>query len=267
MVHDTVVILITQLTSILCVGICFTIAVVEFATSFKDSDKAFVKLTSITTIDAEFAKMTRRIKEALHKNEISVTELIEQLCATSAVHNKKVPIFDEDMYEKSIDELWRKLKNFWNIFDYDLLILVINLSECTEAKEILDNFLEKIDPCALDVDLVLHCEVFKKETWPLLRIKVNTERCTPDVKNKVKDVVSKMYNLQKYALRFTGIKEGCVEFVYSISRALASYLLEFRVTGNIMTDFVSNNIICLQINDMRLKVPPSIPKMVSSGDT
>ena len=246
---------------------CLTVAIIESTTSFKGCDKAFDKLTSLTKIDVEFAKMTTRIKEALHKNKISVSELIERLCTTSAVRNKKVPIFDEDMYKKSIDELWRKLNNFWNIFDYDLLILVIDLSECAEAQEILDKFLEKIDPCALDVDLVLHCEVFKKETWPLLRIKVNTEKCTPDVKNKVKDIVSKMYDLQKYALQFAGIKEGCIEFVYCISKAVMSYLLEFKVTGSMMSDFVSNNIICLQINDMILKVPLSIAKMVSSGYT
>jgi len=208
--------------------------------------------------------MTTRIKGALklHKNK-SITELIEQLCATSAVRNKKVPIFDEDMYEKSVDELWRKLKNFWNIFDYDLLILVIDLSECAEAQEILDKFLEKIDPHALDVDLVLHCEAFNKETWPQLRIKINTENCTPAIKSEVKDIVSKRYDLEKYALQFIGIKEGCIEFVYHISKALISYLLEFKVTGSIMTDFAAHNIICLQINDMMLNVPSSIAKMVS----
>ena len=62
--------------------------------------------------------MTTRIKEALHKNNISVAVLVEQLCAVSAVSNKKVPIFDEDMYEKitSVDELWRKLKKLLEYF-------------------------------------------------------------------------------------------------------------------------------------------------------
>ncbi|XP_065886043.1 uncharacterized protein [Dysidea avara] len=225
----------------------------------KDCKQVTVKLTNFDKIEVEFAKMTTRIKEALHKNNISVAVLVEQLCAVSAVSNKKVPIFDEDMYEKitSVDELWRKLKNFWNIFDYDLLILVIDLTECEEAQDILDEFLAKIDLSALeDVGLVLHYKIYQEElTQPVMRIKVNSEKCTIDVKNKVKKIVSKKFNLQEYALYFKGIKEGCFELFYHVSQAVVSYLLEFNVSGSNMDDFAYQNIMSIQINDhMLLKV-------------
>ena len=216
----------------------------------KDPHKALDRLTSFQRLDIEFAKMTARIKRALYSNKISVDLLIDQLCATSAVESKKIPIFDEDMHDKvkSIDGLWRKLK--WNIFDYDLLILIVDFTDCAEAQEILDNFLARIDPTALDLDLVLNCEVYKEKTWPVLRIKVNAAKCTLDVKNKVKEIVSKRYDLQKYALHFIGIKEGCIEFVYHISKAVQRYLLEFKVNTSIKTDFAEHNIISLHINEI-----------------
>jgi len=241
-----------------------TLAIFEIIPSSEDSDKVFVddKFTSLRKIEVEFAKMTTRIKETLHKNNISVSVLIEQLCAISAVSNKKVPIFDEDVSEniKSFDELWRKLRKFWNIFDYDLLISVVDLTECSEAQEILDTFLAKIDLSALEnvVGLVLDCE----ETWPLLRIKVNAEKCTLDVQHKVKDIISKKYDLQKYTLHFTGIKEGCFLFIYNISKAVKSYLLQYEITDGIMADFAAHNIISLQIDDMILNVPSSTANMV-----
>jgi len=60
--------------------------------------------------------------------------------------------------------------------------------------------LSKIDPSAIeDVNLMLHCKV---EEWvgllePVLRIKVNAEECTLNVKKDVEKTVSKIYNLDK----------------------------------------------------------------------
>ena len=219
------------------------------------------KLTSLNKIEVEFAKMTDKIKEALCNNNISVTSLVEQLCAISAVRSKKVPIFDEDVFEKvkSIYELWRKLRKFWNIFDYDILIFVIDISECIEAQEILNNFLARIDLSAFeDMGLVLHYIIYEEELMqPLLRIKVNTEKCTLGIKNKVKEIVSKKFNLEEYSLRFNGIKDGCIEFVYYLSKAMVSYLLEYQVTGSTMADFAAHNIVSFQIGDMKLNVPTS----------
>ncbi|XP_065885126.1 protein NLRC5-like isoform X2 [Dysidea avara] len=239
---------------------------IETSIASKDSVQAHVMLKSFDEIDAEFAKMTTEIKAALHKNNISVAVLIEELCATSAVSSKKVPIFDENISEKvkSIDALWRILKRFWNILDYDILKLVIKLADCSEAQKILENFLAKIDLSALEDDgLVLHYKVYEEKlTQPVLRVKVNAEKCTVDIKEKVKILISNEFQLKIYSLRLKGIKEGCVEFTYHISKAVMSYLLEFKVTGSIMADFVSQSIISLQINsDMRLNVPTKVSDM------
>ena len=135
--------------------------------------------------------------------------------------------------------------------------MVIDLTECEEAQDILDEFLAKIDLSALeDVGLVLHYKIYQEElTQPVMRIKVNSEKCTIDVKNKVKKIVSKKFNLQEYALYFKGIKEGCFELFYHVSQAVVSYLLEFNVSGSNMDDFAYQNIMSIQINDhMLLKV-------------
>ena len=79
------------------------------------------------------------------------------------------------------------------------------------------------------VDLVLHCRV---EHWegslkPVLRIKVNAEKCSLDVVQNAKRIVSENFNLQKYhSLRFKGIKEGCIELLYFISKAMMMHFLQ-----------------------------------------
>ena len=218
--------------------------------------------------------MTNKIKQALINNNVDVASLIEQLCTISAVKNKNVPIFDEDVFKniKSIDEFWRKLIiKFLNIFDYDLLQYIVEISDCVEAQAILKDFLLRIDPSVIkDVDLVLHC---KEECWegslrPVLRIKVNTEECTLNTKKMVEKAVSEAYKLEKYALHLQSIKDGCIELLYYISKPLKYYLLQFEITEKVKAGFLAHHIVSLHIDKlelMELMHPPKANIKVSNN--
>ena len=196
-------------------------------------------------IQIQFAIMTERIKQALIDNKVEVDKLINQLCTISAVKNKKVPIFDNDVFEriKSINELWKTLRNFWKIFDYELLEYVVGISECEQARTILKQFLAEIDPSAIKgVNLVLHCVEENQEgaLEPVLRVKVNTEECTADIEEQVKKTISKKFNLDQYALHLCGIKEGCIELLYYISKPLKTYLMKCIISEDIIEEFLAN---------------------------
>ena len=66
-------------------------------------------LTSIRDIENEFAKMTTEVEKALIKAKVDIALLIKRLSTITAVRNKKVPLFDEDVFEKiqSVDDLWK----------------------------------------------------------------------------------------------------------------------------------------------------------------
>ena len=217
-------------------------------------------------LDLEFAKVTGKIKEALCRNNICVHSLVEQLCAMSAVKDKKVPLFDEDVFEKvtTIEELWKILRGYWTIRDYDMLIFVIDIAECKEAKKIFDDFLSTVDTSLLEgIELVLQCKEYDEEGFkPLLRIKVGEKEYTKAIEDKVKEVISAKFNLEKYSLCFKGIKEGCIEIIYEISNALSSYLLQCSISGNDLAKFAAFNILSLHIGDMKLAVPSELGDMV-----
>ena len=215
-------------------------------------------LTRIESIEIEFAKMTIEIKKALISNKVDVEVLIELLCAISAVRNKNVPLFDNDVFEKvkSINDFWKELRGFWTIFDYDVLKYIIEVSQCEKAQKIFEEFLSRIDPSTIeDVDLVLHCteERWKGSLKPVLRIKVKTDKCTLNVKNAVKEIVSKVYELDKFALHFQGIKKGCIELLYHISTPLKLHLLHFEATRSDMDVFVAHDIVSLHVDEHELK--------------
>ena len=227
-------------------------------------------ITGIKQIEVQFVKMTKRIKEALIRNNLNVVSLVEHICTISAVSSKEVPLFDKKDISGEVtlvSEFWKKLKGYWNIFDYELLWHVIEISECREAQDIFEEFLSRIDPSAMeDLDLVPHCRV---EHWegslkPVLRIKINTKKCTLKVKKVVEEVVSKTYQLKKFALHFQGIKEGCFELLYYISQPLKLYFLCFEISENILAEFVANHIISLHIDEFELKVPSKISDITVS---
>ena len=228
------------------------------AVTSTSTEVACEKLTNIQHIEIQFAKMTNRVKQALINNNVDVASLIEQLCAISAVKSKKVPLFDEDVFEriKSIDEFWRKLRSFWNIFDYEFLQCIVKLSDCREAQVIFEEFLSTIDPSAIeDVDLILDCREEHREGLlkSVLRIKVNTDKCTSSIKRKVEEIVSKTYDLDKYALRFQGIKEGCVELLYCISKPLKLHLLQVKISDRvILGEFLAHKITSLHIDEFEV---------------
>ena len=157
-------------------------------------------LTCIEDIELEFAKMTNKIKEELSKyvSDSNVVSLIEQLCAISAVKDRKVPLFGEDIFKRvfNVRSLWQILSGFWSIYDYDILNLVLNIVNCKKADRIFDHFLLQIDPAVIDdVDLVIHCKVYEREfIKPLLRVKVKVDRCSHHHEKEVTKALSETFN-------------------------------------------------------------------------
>ena len=215
-------------------------------------------LTDILDIEIQFTKMANAIRQALISSNVDVFSLIERLCAVSSVKNKMVPLFDENVFEeiKSIDKFWEKLETFWSIFGHELLQCVVDISDCKEAQVILKNFVSRFDFLAIkDADLVLHCELEDHEgsLRPVLRIKIDTEKCTLSMKNDVEEIVSKIYNLNECAACFQGVIEDCNELVYYVSNPLKLYLLQFRVSKSDLAEFLAHKVISLNIDQFELQ--------------
>ena len=224
-------------------------------------------LTTIEDIEVEFAMMTEKIKQALINSKVNVDSLIEQLRAISGVRNRKVPLFDEEVFTKikSVEELWKTLSTFWSIYDYDILRFIVKITKCQDAQRVLENFLSRIDPTIIeDVELVLHCKVEQKEGWPKpkLRIKVNAKRCTCDIIKKVKETVSRDYDLHQYTLSFKCIKEGCIELLFQISKAVVTYLLHCKITRGTLAKFSDCKIINIFVNNIDILVSSYITSLL-----
>ena len=230
------------------------------------------KITNSDDLEMEFAITTNKIKQELCSSHVDVVSVVEQLQVCSAVKDKNIPLFDEEVLENvsTVEKLWQKLNKFWSIFDYDVLRFLLRFAKCKKAVEIFDKFLSRIDVASMeDVDLVLHCKVIESQGLmkPLLRIKVKTEKFTSYTERRVREIVSSKFDLENYSLRFRGIKQGCIELLYKISNATMVYLLQCKLVGYDLKNLAAYDIISFHINNMELKLPSAVDVVCKSVAT
>ena len=210
--------------------------------------------------------MVIEVQGALEKNNINVRNLLIMLRSSSVVRDRKVPLFDSGIFERiaSLDKLFETLSGYWHLFDYDVLMHLIDTAQCEEAKRILyDDFLTSFDSSVIGSHkLILNYDVFKEDSilpgCCTLRVKVKHDKCTAEVVKEVKGLISEHFKLEKYALIFKGIKEGCIELIYQTSHSVKSYMLQYKVTRYDMLHFKTHDIIAFKFENMELNIPEDI---------
>ena len=228
------------------------------------------RLSSIDEIEAEFGIMVAEIQEALENNNINVKKLLIKLKSSSAVRERKIPLFDKDTFNNitSIEKLFETLSNHWHLFDYDVLMYLVKTAGCKEAKRIYDNFLDSFDSSVMNnYRLILKCDEFKEGVIPgtcKLRIKVALDQCTVEIERKVKEIISKHFELENYALVYKGLKQGCIELTYQMSCSVKSYMLQYKLNSNAILQLKIYKIIAIKFDCMEMNIPEDFSVEVHS---
>ena len=145
---------------------------------------------------------------------------------------------------------------------------MVDTTECEAAKKVYDEFLTSFDSSVINnYKLILHAKEFNKESilpgTCKLRVKISQDECNAEIERKVKEILSKHFNLEKYVLVLKGIKKGCTELVYQISSSVKSYILKYKITGYDVLQLKAHMIITLEVdNDVELTIPNEIPNKV-----
>ena len=145
--------------------------------------------------------MVADVQEALENNNINVNKLLIKLKSSSAVRDRKIPLFDKDTFSNitSIEKLFETLSGYWHLFDYDVLMYLVKTAGCEKAKTIYDNFLASFDSSVMsNYQLILQYDEFNKESilpgTCKLHIKVPQDKCTVEVEKKVKKLFQDILN-------------------------------------------------------------------------
>ena len=243
------------------------------------------KLYSFDDIDAEFTNMVIKVQKAFRKNNVDVSELITSLRSSVAVQNRSIPLFD-DIFDKitSIDKLFQMLSGYWHLLDYDVLLHLLRVANCQEAKRIYDDFLDSFDSSVIQDHfdhLICNFQEFTKKSntqaiWfnqesdipgtHTVRVKITLDKSTKIEKEQVKKILSKKYHLKKYALVCKGIKQGCIEVIYQVSLSVKIYMLQYSLSEldiSQLKDHMITDILMDDDGDVNLMIPSAFSKQVN----
>ena len=157
---------------------------------------------------------------------------------------------------KNTVQLFHEITKYCSLYDYELLLAFVESVDCDEAMKLLDDFAEKLKNSILQT-LNLLPELKDPKILPgthKLIIKYIGGKCTLENTKFIRNVLYECFHLKRVSITFVGAEEGCVAFIFQISSAVKSYLLQYKVTTEDVAVLAKHNITHVIIDDQVLKV-------------
>lgn len=218
--------------------------------------RTFVKLTG------KYAAVVRKIMLILEKDDIQ--QLILNLCAADP-DNLTIFSSDEAFSKiKTINELFLWIGRYCSMYDFELLLALVESTGYEEAIKLLDDFAEELRSSVLkDLDLLSEDGAIfdlmpKSHT---LVIKYIGGKCTLKAKDKIQSIIYECLHLRRGSIIFKGVQEGCVAFMYQISTAVKCYLLQIEITATDVTMLAKHSIISIMIDNTELMISSQLKKV------
>ena len=243
--------------------------------------EAFVKLTQHVTVVDVVMKGDEVIKQFNHftlnklrvqypgvlrnlicifkKNQVDIEELITILCFDDVDNNS---IFSTDTAFstiRTVNDLFHRVAQYCKgIYDYQVLVILVQGSGCQEAIEELNRFTKSLQNsilCAIDLmsehGELMHPDDFMPRTYRFV-IEYVGGKCQIGTKEMVQGIVEQCVRLRKGALIFRGFDVGSILFIYQISGVVKEYLLQYHFTKSDFTFLNENRITSLTVDGVTI---------------
>ena len=209
----------------------------------------------VMRLQQKLSQVVRRLIHIFKEKKIDIEDMITILCFHDV---DKKSIFSTDAAFSTIrseKKLFYHVAQYCKgIFDYRILDLLVQASECPEAIKELTDFTESLHNSILaEIDLMsengelLHPDDFMPGTYKFI-IEYVGRKCTIETKEMVQGIVEQSVRLNKGVLIFKGIDSGSILFIYQISEAVKDYLLEYKFTEEEIVFLEGNKITSLMVD-------------------
>ena len=198
--------------------------------------------------------------QIIEGKEFKVQQLINNLCAAD---RNKITVFSTDEVFSKIETypmLSHQISKYCSIYDYELLEAFVESTGCQEAIRVLNTFTHEMHSSILkELDLLSDCgkKLNPDDLMPgtyIFAIKYIGGQCTMKTKRVVQNVICEHFDLQKGTIIFKGIKIASIIFVYQISAAVRSYLLQYQFDKQSLACLAKHNITCLIIDGIEKEI-------------
>ena len=209
----------------------------------------------VTKLRMTYSTVVKRLMHIFKEKKVDIEELITIL-SFDDVDNKSV--FSTDAAFSMIrteNQLFHHVSKYCkSIYDYRILSILVQASECPEAIRELANFTKLLHNSILtEIDLMsehgelLHPDDFMPGTYKFI-IEYVGGKCTIETKEMVQGIVEQSVRLRKGTLIFKGVDVGSILFIYQISEAVKTFLLQYNFTEQDVRFLEGNNITSLIVD-------------------
>ena len=207
----------------------------------------------------KYSKVIRKLIHIFKEKKVDIKELITILCFDDV---DKKSVFSTDAAFTTIRteiQLFHHVAQYCKgIYDYQVLDVLVQASECPEAIKELTDFTESLHNSILtEIDLMsehgelLHPDDFMPGTYKFI-IEYVGGKCKIETKEMVQGIVEQTVRLKKGVLIFKGVDVGSILFIYQISETVKNYLLEYKFTEEDVKFLEGNNITSLTVDGVRI---------------
>ena len=217
------------------------------------------KHNTLIKLKGEYSRVVSQLIDVFTVNNVDVKKLITVLHFNDA---DKISIFSTDTAFSVITtvvELFNHVANYCKgIYDYEVLIMLVQASGSQKAIEELDSFTTKLQNSVLsEIDLMsehgelMHPDDFMPGTYKFI-IQYVGGKCDIRTMKMVKGIVEQCINLKKGVLIFKGFGVGSILFIYQISVIVKDYLLQYNFTKSDFTFLKENRIASLTVDGVTI---------------
>ena len=206
-----------------------------------------------------YSNVIRKLIHIFKEKKVDIQELITIL---SFDDPDKKSVFSTDAAFSTIRteiQLFHHVSQYCKgIYDYQILDILVQASNCPEAIKELTDFTESLHNSILtEIDLMsehgelLHPDDFMPGTYKFI-VEYVGGKCKMGTKEMVQHIVEQSVRLKRGVLIFKGFDVGSILFIYQISEAAKNYLLQYKFTEEDVTFLEGNSIRNLIVDGVRI---------------
>lgn len=207
--------------------------------------------------------MVSRLKKTMEKyindpeNDYSVQDMIISLCSSD--NGLSVFSTDESLRKATtVFEVFLFISQKCSMYDYEVLKIYVNSTDCEEAIQILEDFTTELENSLLkylnllsDDDLNYKSSIFclpsgKKRKLTIECIGTNL-KC--EDKNLIQNIIYEKFGLPPASLQFIAVTDGSVNLIFEMSLIVKEHLLCHKITTVDVSLFIQYWINRLIIDD------------------
>ena len=223
--------------------------------------QCYLSITTLDDLNAKYVALIRRLNDTFQKNKKSypVRKMITGLC-TADKGNLTFFATDECFrLAKTIDydDVFHHIGKDCKYFDFTILKTFIDGSNCTEAKQLMDNYIIEIENTVItDLNLNEYDHSQTEDTAKKLEIICDLKKLNVKELTLIVETVQKCLKLPSGSISVKDVKKNCIILVCRIPENVKYYLLQLKISIHELTHLFALKIQSLIIDDeIELKIP------------